>query len=299
MKTFNIILLVIAIALMIVVSHWLGQQAYSWLPIPATIEAEAIGDLFSFLVTLGALVFFGVMGFLFYSIIFYRAAKGDDTDGPAIRGNAKLEIIWTVIPIILVTWIAGYSYGIYQRMDLVGSLPIVQLNSPLAAAYAQNSPLEVQPEEKIEVIAKQWSWLFRYPSHNRTSSELHLPVNHRIHLIMRSEDVIHGFYVPNFHLKQDIIPNQTIDFSFTPNRLGKYKLHDSQFSGTYFALMEADVYVDSPEDYQKWLAQITTKDTIPAENKAKSEHLQPPLTLLRSSWHTVEPADPPLVNQQR
>ncbi len=70
---------------------------------------------------------------------------------------------------------------------------------------------------------------------------------------MTSLDVIHGFYVPNFRIKQDIVPNREIEFSFTPNRAGEYQLHDSQFSGTYFAVMTAPVVVQSLPDYQAWL----------------------------------------------
>ena len=301
MRTFNIALLAIFVGAIVVASHAMGQQAYYWLPIAAAKEAEPVGHLFSFLVTLGTIVFLGVMGMLLYSIVFYRAADSDTSDAPAIRGNTKLEITWTVIPILLVIWIAGYSYNIYQRMSTLGSLPLVHLHPLEAPAYADTGThdkqaADMQPTEKIEVIVKQWSWSFHYPSQNVTSTELHLPVNQPVHLMLQSEDVVHGFFVPNFRIKQDIIPNQTIAFKFTPNRIGKYQLYDSQFSGTYFALMEANVYVDSPERYNQWLAQAATLPPVPAVNPAKSEHTQPPQTPLRSNWHTVPPAQPPVVN---
>ncbi|WP_249093277.1 hypothetical protein [Argonema galeatum] len=75
---------------------------------------------------------------------------------------------------------------------------------------------------------------------------------------MHSEDAIHGFYVPEFRLKQDIIPNRNINLVLTPTLIGKYHLRDSQFSGTDFALMVADVYVDSSEAYSQWLSQAAT-----------------------------------------
>jgi cytochrome c oxidase subunit 2 len=297
MRIFNTLLLAIWVGVIIFASHLMGQQAYHWLPIAAAAEAEPVGDLFSFLVRLGTIVFLGVMGVLMYSILFYRAVKTDTSDAPPIRGNWKLEIIWTVIPILLVIWIAGYSYDIYRRMDTLGSLPLVHLHLLESPAYAEMGSSDMHPAEKIEVIAKQWSWSFRYPSQNVTSTELHLPVNQPVHLMLQSEDVVHGFYVPNFRIKQDIIPNQTIAFKFTPNRIGQYQLHDSQFSGTYFALMEATVYVDSPEQYKQWLAQAATRSPAPAVNPAASEHTQPPKTPVRSNWHTVPPAKPPVVNQ--
>ncbi|QDL06776.1 cytochrome c oxidase subunit II [Brasilonema octagenarum UFV-E1] len=295
MRTFNITLLAIFVGVIILTSHAMGQQAYHWLPIAAAAEAEPVGHLFSFLVTLGTIVFLSVMGVLVYSILFYRAS--DTSDAPAIRGNLKLEITWTVIPILLVIWIAGYSYNIYQRMNILGSLPLVHLHLLESPAYAETGSSNMQPTEQIEVIAKQWSWSFHYPSQNVTSTELHIRVNRPVHLMLKSEDVVHGFYVPNFRIKQDIVPNQTIAFKFTPNRIGQYQLHDSQFSGTYFALMEANVFVDSPERYNQWLAQAATRPSVPAINPAKSEHSQPPKTPLRSNWHTVPPAQPPVVNK--
>lgn len=296
MRNFNIALLAIFVGAIVLASHVLGQQAYDWLPIAAAAEAEPVGHLLSFLVRLATIVFLGVIGVLIYSILFYRATSRDTSDAPAIRGNLKLEITWTVIPILLVIWIASYSYNIYQRMNILGSLPLAHLHLLEAPAYAETGSSNMQPAEHIEVIAKQWSWSFRYPSQNVTSTELHLPVNQRVHLMLQSEDVVHGFFVPNFRIKQDIIPNQTIAFKFTPNRIGKYQLYDSQFSGTYFALMEANVYVDSPERYSQWLAQAATHPPVPAMNPAKSEHTQPPQTPLRSNWHTVPPAQPPIVN---
>ncbi|MBD1910009.1 MULTISPECIES: cytochrome c oxidase subunit II [unclassified Leptolyngbya] len=298
MRTFNIVLLAIYVGVIILTSHAMGQQAYDWLPIAAAVEAEPVGHLFSFLVTLGTIVFLAVFGVLVYSILFYRAASQDTSDAPPIRGNLRLEITWTVIPILLVIWIATYSYNIYQRMNTLGALPLVHLHLLGTPAYAADTVTsETQPAEQIEVIAKQWSWSFRYPNHSVTSTELHLPVNRPVHLMLQSEDVVHGFFVPNFRIKQDIIPGQTIAFKFTPNRIGQYQLHDSQFSGTYFALMEATVFVDSPERYSQWLAQTTVRPPVAAVNLAISEHTQSPATPMRSNWRTVPPAQPSLVNK--
>ena len=295
MKPFNIVLLVFFVILIIVSSHWLGQESYNWLPVPAALEAEPVGDLFSFLVTLGSVIFLGVLGTMLYSIIVYRAAKDDQTDAPAIRGNTKLEITWTIIPILLVIWITVYSYAIYEKMNILGHLSIVQHHAPMdEAAYAAVPERLSGPSETVEVVAKQWSWTFHYPSHEVTSTELHLPVDQRVKLKLQSADVLHGFYVPNFRIKQDIVPNQTIDLSLTPNRIGKYRLEDSQFSGTYFSVMEADVYVDSAEGYKQWLERMASQGRRPAENRAFSEYSQTKPSKL--NWPTVIPAPPSVVN---
>jgi cytochrome c oxidase subunit 2 len=281
-----------------VISLWLGKQAYSWLPPQAAAESQLIDDLISFLVTLGAFIFLGVTSTLTYSVIFHRAVKDDFSDGPPIEGNITLEVVWTAIPILLVLWIAGYSYQVYEQMGIQGPMELVHLHNPMGIESAYAAPQEdlAEPVEKIDVLAKQWAWVFHYPEKDITSTELHLPSDRRIRLALQSQDVLHGFYIPAFRLKQDIIPNHSIDFEFTPIRLGKYRLTDSQYSGTYFATMQANVIVESPADYQQWLAQAATQKPSPANNQAAAEYAQTSHQSVQTGWVTVPPAAPPLVN---
>jgi cytochrome c oxidase subunit 2 len=146
----------------------------------------------------------------------------------------------------------------------------------------------------VEVVASQWHWRFRYPDAGVSSDTLHLPVNQRAHLRLTSTDVLHGFYVPDFRLKQDIVPGRSIELRFTPNRIGTYTLHDSQFSGTYFALMEADVVVESPRDYGNWLSMLGEREPMEVRDAASREHEALPSSDLpmRSGWATVRPATP-------
>ena len=284
-----LILITVAIAIALV-SLWMGQVAYSWFPPEASAESVLIDNLFSFLTALGTFIFLGVVGTLSYSILFQRADKYDESDGPPIEGNVKLEIIWTAIPFALVIWIAVYSYQIYDQMSVLGPMEHVHM-----MASAQAAPLEDDPQadntENIEVFSRQWSWEFRYG--DVTSTELHLPNNQRIKLALHSSDVIHGFFIPAFRLKQDIIPGQVIDFEFTPIREGKYRLRDSQYSGTYFAAMQTDVVVESPEAYQQWLKDSQSQKPTTAYNRAFTEYAK---RNNRDRWKIVEPATPPVVN---
>ncbi|WP_413164655.1 cytochrome c oxidase subunit II [Capilliphycus salinus ALCB114379] len=297
-----LILTTIAIVLA-VVSIGIGKLSYSWLPPQAAAESILIDDLFSFLVTLGAFIFLGVTGTLTYSVIFHRAAKYDMSDGPHIEGNVMLEVIWTAIPILLVFWIAGYSYQVYQKMAIKGPMEVVHLHHiqmGMQPAYAAESIASMgEPTEDIEVIGKQWAWVFRYPEQNVTSTELHLPTNKRIRLALKSEDVLHGFYIPAFRLKQDIIPGENINFEFTPIREGTYQLTDSQFSGTYFATMIADVVVESPKNYQEWLANAATQTPTAAPNQAAAEYAEEQHETIKLGWPTVKPAQPPVVNYHK
>lgn len=289
MKIRTILMLVAIAILMAVISLWMGQVAYSWFPPQASAESVLIDNLFSFLTALGTFIFLGVVGTLSYSVLFQRADKYDESDGPPIEGNVKLEIIWTAIPFVLVIWIAVYSYQIYDQTSVLGPMEHVHMMASAQAAPLENDP-QAETTENIEVFSRQWSWEFRYG--DVTSTELHLPNNQRIKLALHSEDVLHGFFIPAFRLKQDIIPGQVIDFEFTPIREGKYRLRDSQYSGTYFAAMQTDVVVESPEAYQQWLKDSESQKPTKAYNRAFTEYSQ----RKGDRWKIVEPAAPPVVN---
>jgi cytochrome c oxidase subunit II len=294
------ILTLVAIAIgLVAISLWMGQQSYSWFPPQASSESIQIDNLFSFLVSIGTFIFLGVAGTVIYSVLFQRAGKYDDSDGPHIEGNVTLEVIWTAIPICLVIWIAGYSYQIYDRMSILGPMEHVHMGIAAVEAAPLSPASDESPvaglKEHIEVRARQWVWEFHYPDRNVTSTELHLPVNRRIELALNSEDVLHGFFVPAFRVKQDIVPGRVIDFEFTPIREGTYRLRDSEYSGTYFAAMQANVVVESPESYQQWLADAATRTPTTAYNRAFAEYRRAQESGT-AGWKTVIPAPPPVVN---
>lgn len=310
MKIRAIITLATFAVFSVFVSWWMAQQSYSWFPPQAAAEAKLFDKLFSIFVGLGTFIFLGVTGPLLYSLVFHRAGKYDFSDGPPIEGNTVLEIVWTVVPILLVVGLATASYRTYDKMAIRGPMELVHLQMPQMMQSAYAAPTEAvedahpeesikdaltAPVEQIEVTAKQWAWVFRYPERDVTSTELHLPVDRRAHLMLHSDDVLHGFYVPAFRLKQDVVPERMIDFEFTPIRVGKYRLRDSMYSGTYFAANQADVVVQSVEDYQQWLVDAAAQPPTPAYNQAAFEYNQASEQIVRG-WKSVPPAPPPLVN---
>ncbi|NUN67426.1 cytochrome c oxidase subunit II (plasmid) [Pseudanabaena biceps] len=274
---FEYFLVAILIAVNIVASNWLGQQTYSWMPVQATEEAQRVDALFSFLTSVGAFIFLGLLSVIIYSVIFFRAKPKDFSVGHPMRGNLQIEIAWMVVPTLLVLWISVQNIDIYNQLNILGLKQIAQfsLEEPANATERNNIPKPI--DQKVEVTAKQWMWSFRYPN-NVTSQELHLPVNQTTQLNLRSEDVIHGFYVPEFRIKQDIVPNRKIDLVITPNRKGQYRLKDSQFSGADFALMVADVYIESREDYEKWLLAAINQPEVATNSSLAME------PLINSGW---------------
>jgi cytochrome c oxidase subunit 2 len=291
----------------VLVSLWMAKQSYTWFPPEASAESKLIDDLFSLFTGLGTFIYLGVIGPFFYSLIFHRAAKYDESDGPPIEGSLTLEIVWTALPIALVLGLSFASYRTYEKMAVEGPMQLVDLPKPqlmqsaYAAPFDETPQREIQgakavaPPEAIDVTAKQWAWVFHYPEQGITSTELHLPVNRRVRFTLRSEDVLHGFYIPAFRLKQDIVPNHEIDFELTPTRTGTYRLRDSLYSGTYFAANQADVVVQSPDDYAQWLASAATQLPRPAYNPAAAEFTAAKDRLV-PGWQTVPPAPPPVVN---
>ncbi|MEL6139421.1 MAG: cytochrome c oxidase subunit II [Cyanobacteria bacterium J06628_6] len=276
-------------------SLWVGQQAYRWMPPQASAEAVLVDNLFSFMTTLGSLIFFGVIGTLLYSIVFQQAAKYDTSDGPPIEGILALEVVWTTIPIALVIWIAGFSYQTYTRMDILGKIDTLGAGSPTLSA--QVAPVIDSPTDSpIEVQVRQWAWEFHYPNADVSSTELHLPVNQRANLLLTSEDVLHGFFVPAFRVKQDVIPGREIAFAFTPIREGRYRLRDSEYSGTYFAANQTNVVVESEAAYQQWLIAAAAMPPTPAENVAYEEYSRTSADAIDLGWETVKPAPNPVVN---
>ncbi|MER3476518.1 MAG: cytochrome c oxidase subunit II, partial [Leptolyngbya sp. ERB_1_2] len=230
---------------------------------------------------IGAFILLGLVSMMLYSVLFYRAKPDDYSEGHPARGSVKIELLWLAVPTALVLWIEFQNINIYQQLNITGLDQIVHLHTPLSLAPAVAATPQEAPKpatQQIEVIAKQWTWTFLYPD-GSTRSELHLPVNESTQLNLRAQDVIHGFYIPAFRLKQDIFPARNTALVVTPIRVGQYRLQDSSFSGTDFALMQADVYVESRQAYNDWLA-AAPSITAPALS------VQP---LIRTGWNLYLP----------
>jgi cytochrome c oxidase subunit 2 len=289
------VLLAILMAVNVAISRWLGQQSYLWMPPQATAEAQRVDALFSFLVAVGAFIFLGLVSVMLYSVLFFRASPEDFSEGHPMRGSAKIEIAWLVVPMLLVLWVSAQNINIYEQLNILGLKQVVHLplEEPANAATdaGANADTPKPAAEQIAVVAKQWVWSFRYPN-NVTSHELHLPVDQSTRLDLQSEDVIHGFYIPEFRLKQDIVPNRDIDLVVIPNRIGKYHLKDSQFSGADFSLMVADVYVESREAYQQWLVAATHQ---PPANSAATQLSTKPL--INSGWYAGVSSQPSVADR--
>ena len=281
----------LGIAVDIFLSKSMADLSYNWLPIQASSAAPYVDNLFAFETGIGTFVFVGCTSVMFWVLLFNRAGKYDESNGDPIEGNVKLEVIWTILPLILVLSIATYSTKVNGILNNLGSK---QKFSPddIPPSLVDNSlDSDIGP---IDVISRQWNWEFVYPE-GIHSSELHLPINKRINLRLISKDVLHSFYVPAFRLKQDIIPGSVISYSLTPTRIGVYRLRDAMFSGAYFSQNQTNVIVETNDSYRSWLKRTVKKEPQKGLNTASLLY-QKRLEKGDKGWATVSPSPAPLVN---
>jgi len=214
-----------------------------WLPDPASQQADRIDFLFWFVTVICIAIFALVAAVIVYSLWKFRARPDDDSDGPPVHGHTGLEIVWTAIPAALVTAISIVSAIILTRNE---QLPNA------SAASGQRNPLAPL---HVDVIAQQFSWLFKYPDYgNATSSTLRLPVHKTVELKIRSLDVIHSFWVPEFSQKQDAVPGMPTKLVITPKRLGTFPVICTELCGLGHALMRSEAIVMALPKFRSWAA---------------------------------------------
>jgi cytochrome c oxidase subunit 2 len=202
-----------------------------WLPDPASEQMKRIEDVYWFATIICIGIFALVMSVLIYSVMTFRAAPEDESDGPSIHGHTGLEIIWTVVPAILVIAIGVVSAVVLSQNGDAGKNPMT-----------------------IKVFAQQFSWRFEYPGSNGLKSyELVMPVDRNITFELQSADVIHSFWIPAMGQKQDVVPGIDTSIVITPTRTGKFPLVCTELCGLGHATMRSPVNVVSQTDFDKWV----------------------------------------------
>ncbi|MCP9926478.1 cytochrome c oxidase subunit II [Cyanobium sp. CH-040] len=260
----------------------------SLLPVAASTNAPPYDSLFQVLFSIGTILFLGILIVLLYSLIRFRRRPGDVAEGLPIEGNLPLEIVWTAIPAVVILFVGIYSYDIYDRMggmasldhggmhhgamDLSGMDQVQPASTPPSSgeriwggigstqAYLDQTGdgravATAVPPLPVEVTAMQFAFIFHYPDSAITSGELHVPVGQPVQLRMQARDVIHAFWVPEFRLKQDVIPGQPTVLSLTATRPGTYPVICAELCGPYHGGMRTSVVVHEPEDFLAWVTQ--------------------------------------------
>jgi cytochrome c oxidase subunit 2 len=200
-------------------------------------QGALIDTLFSVLLGIATAFFVIVQGFLLFSIVRFSRDPDDDADGIPLRGNTRIEVLWTAIPAIIVVAISVYSYQILAAID------------------------RPQPDQMtVEVTARQYSWEFYYPDHDIKTSELHIPLGRQVLLKLTSADVNHAFWAPQMRIKKDAIGGKITTANLTGTELGTYPIVCAELCGAGHAQMRSQVVVQSASDFQTWIqAQVGAK----------------------------------------
>jgi cytochrome c oxidase subunit 2 len=229
--------LVIALSLLVVVLAGCSPEHYPQTTLlPRGDFARIADDLLDITVKWGLLVFVLVEGVLVYAIFRFRG-KPEDAEPHQIHGNTTVEIIWTVIPALILAAIAV----------------------PTVRAIFQTNATPKKDALTIEVIGHQWWWEFRYPEYNiTTANELHIPVGRTVSLRMGSADVVHSFWVPQFAAKRDVFATRETRMWFKAEVDGDYPGECAEFCGIQHARMGYRIRAQKPQEFGAWVAHMQT-----------------------------------------
>ncbi len=185
-----------------------------------------------------------VFGLMILFMFKYNARSPVDR-GAIAKKTWRVETGWTVLTLLAFFGLFVWGANLYLR--------IVQPPSDALTIY---------------VVAKQWMWKSEHSGGQKEINSVHVPVGRPVQLVMTSEDVIHDFSVPAFRVKHDVLPGRYETLWFQSNRPGTYELYCSRFCGTDHSTMRGSVVAMEGADYQKWLEQNGTSDTLVSEGRA-------------------------------
>ncbi len=193
--------------------------------------AKGVDSAFFFIFAISIFFLVGLTIMMVWFMIRYNRKRHPKAE--QIKDNMKLEVTWTVIPLILVMLMFYYGYVVFKPMREVPDDAMV-----------------------VKVTGRMWSWSFEY-ANGKTTNELVLPVGKAVKLALFSPDVIHSLYIPAFRIKEDMVPGKENYMWFIPNIEGSYEILCAEYCGLRHSFMEAKTRIVTEEEFQKWLAEET------------------------------------------
>ncbi len=240
--------------------NWFTTFVPVVLPPQASAESKSVDELFYVLVIIGGIVFFLIQGMLLISVIFFRARGEDRSDGPTYHGNPVLELVWTIIPALVVSFLAVISFNVWS-----------QNSEPKAAVNMINGE-----EVAIKVTGARYAWTHVYETGRlepdgdsiviNSGANLHTYIGQNVDLELRTQDVIHSYWVPAMRVKQDLLPGnpatggRPTEIRFTPIRVdgaeypAEYPIVCAELCGDGHGRMRGSVIVY--EDESQFLEQF-------------------------------------------
>lgn len=188
--------------------------------------SEAVDNVFLFIIIISVILLLVVTFLMVYFAVKYSRKKHPKSE--PVKQKTWLEIVWTVIPVILV--LAMFFYG-YKGFLLIRQVPEDALT--------------------IKVTGRMWDWSFEYENGKRTD-KLYVPLGQNVKLLMKSVDVIHSFYIPAFRIKEDLVPGKETYLWFKPQTVGPADIFCAEYCGQRHAFMMSQVMVMEKEEFKKW-----------------------------------------------
>jgi cytochrome c oxidase subunit 2 len=219
-----------------------------WMTLPEQVSTYAadIDSMFHLIMWITGIIFVVVEAILLFFLIKYRHREGRQAH--YTHGNNRVEVVWTIVPALICVVLALLSRHLWEDIK------------------------EHMPHDAVEihVTGEQFAWNFRYPGPDGkfdtaddilTLNQLHFPVGKPVVVTLTSKDVIHSFFLPEFRVKQDLVPGMKTRIWFEANRVGHWELACAELCGLGHYRMKGFVTVDTAEDYQKWLAEQAAAQT--------------------------------------
>lgn len=194
--------------------------------ISPTTHAESVDFVMLYIVAISVVLLLGITATMIYFVFKYHRKKGHEPVD--IHGNVLLEVIWIVIPTLLVLSMFYFGYASFRETREIPDNPLV-----------------------VKVTARMWQFSFEYPNGKKTDT-LYVPVNTGIDLEMQSVDVNHAFYIPAFRIKEDIIHGKITHLYLTPKQIGSFDIACAEYCGLNHSAMYTKVKVIYDKEFTKW-----------------------------------------------
>ena len=227
-------------------SAWALERAdvHFWFPDSVSTFAPKIDGIFMLILWITGIVFLLVEGALLWFLIHYR--QRDGRKATYIHGNNIAEIIWTVIPALVVIYLAVCSQRVWSEI--------------------QGPPPPHQVE--VQVTAEQFAWNFTYAGPDgklgtaddvQTINQFHVPIGQVVLVDIKSKDVIHSFFLPQFRIKRDAVPGLTSRIWLQATKTGNFEVVCAELCGLGHYRMRGFVTVETPEAFAAWIAEKQQK----------------------------------------
>ncbi len=199
--------------------------------IPLAYPADRWDQIYDIWIILAVIIYLIVSIPLIYFLVRYRYRGGVNETGAVEHGNTGLEVLWTVIPLIIVIYLAVHSAVLYAEQRTAPADSIV-----------------------IKTEGSMWAWEFVYPNGKKSFSEVYVPIGKPVKLELTSKDVIHALHIPAAKTMEDAIPGRVTQMWFQFNQLGEFQSFCREYCGTAHAYMLATIKVVTQEEYDQWLS---------------------------------------------